>query len=187
MPNCTAYAWGRAYEILGKRPDLSLSDAGKWYQYNKENNFYPYGKSPKVGAIACFDNSDGGHVAVVEKIENNTITFSNSAYGGSNFYLSYADVNDKNPGQNGWKFQGYIYLRENYDQLTSLNSMRTVSCDYGLNLRSCVGLNSEIIQVIPENSQIFISNVYSLDGYTWGKTSYNGKIGYCVIEYTESV
>lgn len=186
MPNCTAYAWGRAYEILGKRPDLSLSDAGNWYQYNKENNVYSYGKTPKIGAIACFDNSDGGHVAVVEKIENDTITFSNSAYGGSNFYLSYADVNDKNPGQDGWTFQGYIYLKENYEDTINLNSIRSVTCK-SLNLRSDIGLNSEIIEIIPENSQLFISNIYQLDGYIWGKTTYNGKIGYCVIEYTESV
>lgn len=186
MPNCTAYAWGRAYEILGKRPNLSLSDAGQWYQYNKDNSIYPYGKTPKIGAIACFDNRDGGHVAVVEKIENGTITFSNSAYGGSNFYLSYAKVSDKNPGQEGWKFQGYIYLKENCDESVSLNSVRSVNCNF-LNLRSDIGLNSEVIQCIPKNSQLFISNIYQLDGYTWGKTTYNGKTGYCVIEYTTSM
>ena len=186
MPNCTAYAWGRAYEILGKRPDLSLSDAGKWYEYNKEHNVYPYGKTPKIGAIACFDNSDGGHVAVVEKIENDKIIFSNSAYGGSNFYLSYAHIKDKNPGQDGWIFQGYIYLKEFCNEGLTFNSIRSVKCE-SLNLRSDIGLGGEIIDCIPKNSQLFISNIYQLDGYTWGNTTYNGKTGYCVIEYTESV
>jgi len=186
MPNCTAYAWGRAYEILGKRPDLSLSDAGNWYDYNKINNVYPFGKTPRIGAIVCFDNPDGGHVAVVEKIENGKITFSNSAYGGSNFYLSYASVNDKNPGQDGWIFQGYIYLKEKCDDELSLNTIRSVTCN-SLNLRSDIGLNGEIIQTIPENSQLFISNIYHLDGYTWGKTTYKGKTGYCVIEFTEAL
>ena len=79
MPNCTAYAWGRAYEILDKKPELCLSDAGNWYEYNKVNKIYDYGTTPEVGAIACFDNEYGGHVAVVEKIEKGIITFSNSA------------------------------------------------------------------------------------------------------------
>lgn len=29
MPNCTAYAYGRAYEILGSKPNLSTGNAGK--------------------------------------------------------------------------------------------------------------------------------------------------------------
>lgn len=185
MPNCTAYAWGRAYEILGKRPNLSLGNAENWYGYNKENKIYSYGNTAKIGAIACFSNKDGGHVAVVEKIENDTIIFSNSAYGGSNFYLSYAKISDANPGQKGWHFQGYIYLKEKYTEPLTLNSVRKVNCDYGLNLRSEVGLNSTIVSVIPENSQLFISTIYYIDGYYWGKTTYDGKTGYCVIEYTK--
>ena len=39
MPNCTAYAWGRAYEIMGYEPNLSLNDADTWWSYNKENKF----------------------------------------------------------------------------------------------------------------------------------------------------
>lgn len=187
MPNCTAYAWGRAYEILRKRPQLSLGDAGGWYQYNKENNIYDYGKSPKVGAIACFDNAYGGHVAVVEKIEGGKITFSNSAYMGRNFYLSYADTNEENPGQEDWVFQGYIYLLNGCDKTCSINAVRRVVCDSGLNLRSCMGINSNVIKVIPKGEQIFISNVYFLDGYSWGETSYDGKFGYCVIDFTESL
>ena len=31
MPNCTAYAYGRAYEILGKKPNLCVNDANNWY------------------------------------------------------------------------------------------------------------------------------------------------------------
>ena len=87
MPNCTCYAWGRAYEILGKAPNLSLYSAYLWYGYNKDNKIYSYGTTPKLGAIACWVYASGtsGHVAVVEKIENNTITFSNPAYSGEYF------------------------------------------------------------------------------------------------------
>ena len=35
MPNCTAYAWGRWYELLGKRPTkLSTRNAENWYVNN---------------------------------------------------------------------------------------------------------------------------------------------------------
>ena len=54
MPNCTAYAYGRAYEILGSEPKLSWNNAEQWYGYNKSNGYYKYGQTPKVGAIACW-------------------------------------------------------------------------------------------------------------------------------------
>ena len=91
LPNCTAYAYGRAYEILGTEPKLSWNGAGQWYGYNQSGNYYKYGKTPKVGAIACWCYSGGGHVAVVEKIDNNgNMTLSNSEWGGRTFYLTYA-------------------------------------------------------------------------------------------------
>lgn len=87
-------------------------NAEQWYGYNKSNGYYKYGQTPKVGAIACWSyNGGGGHVAVVEKVENGQVTFSNSAWSGQNFYLSYASTSDKNAGGNSWwNFQGYIYL-----------------------------------------------------------------------------
>lgn len=187
MPNCTAYAWGRIYEILGKSPNLCTGDAGKWFEYNKKNNIYKYGSTPKLGAIACFSNSYGGHVAVVEDIKGDTITFSNSAYGGSNFYLSTADKNSPNPGQKGWVFQGYIYTGNYTSDVLYLNSHYRVNSQNGINLRKNAGLNSEIIDTIPFNSQIFVTSTYDIDGYSWGFTYFNGKSGYCVIDYTEYI
>ncbi len=110
MPNCTAYAYGRVYEILKSEPKLCPNDAGEWFEYNKKYGFYPYGKEPRLGAIACFNNDDGGHIAVVEDIKKDKITFSNSGYGYKNFYLTYAHTNDRNIVNNEWFFQGYIYI-----------------------------------------------------------------------------
>lgn len=68
MPNCTAYAYGRAYEILGRDPGLCHYDAYEWYDYN---DGYSRGQTPKVGAVACWEyyrnGETGGHVAVVER------------------------------------------------------------------------------------------------------------------------
>lgn len=109
MPNCTCYAYGRAYEILGSEPKLCRNDAEEWYDYNKDNELYPYGQEPKEGAIACWQYEGGGHVAVVEAVEGNEIIMSQSAYGYEYFYLT--RESRQNPGQKGWDFLGYIYVK----------------------------------------------------------------------------
>lgn len=112
MPNCTAYAWGRAYEITGTRPTLNTGNAQFWYDnngsYPNANDRYARGQTPKLGAIACWNYSDGGHVAVVEKIEGNTITLSQSAWRGRYFYTQ---TTSNVPGLHS-NFAGYIYIGE---------------------------------------------------------------------------
>ena len=54
MPNCTAYAFGRIYELNGSRPNLCTGNAEMWYDYNKSHNYYPYGSTPKLGAVAVW-------------------------------------------------------------------------------------------------------------------------------------
>ena len=112
MPNCTCYAWGRAYEITGEKPELSPYDACTWYDYNAENSIYDYGDEPQEGAIACFAYADGGsgHVAVVEEVADDTLLLSNSAYSGTEFYLDTVPADDPSGGREGWIFQGYIYV-----------------------------------------------------------------------------
>ena len=65
--NCTWYAYARASEMNGKWINSNFRwSASKWWDINKQNRYYPYGSTPKVGAIACYSN----HVAVVEKVVN---------------------------------------------------------------------------------------------------------------------
>lgn len=121
MPNCTAYAWGRAWEILdpgntgANKPDPyklpGYWDAGLWWT-KVDRSTYETGQTPQLGAIACFSNNSGGagHVAVVEEINSNgTITTSNSAYGGTYFYTqTLYQSNNYNWGN--YTFQGFIYI-----------------------------------------------------------------------------
>ncbi len=111
MPNCTCYAWGRTYEISGKRPELSPYDACTWYDYNAENQIYDYGDQPEEGAIACWAYADGGpgHVAVVEQVDGDSVLLSNSAYSGAEFYMDTVPADDPSAGRDNWIFQGYIY------------------------------------------------------------------------------
>lgn len=195
MPNCTAYAYGRAYEILGSEPKLSWNNAEQWYDYNKSNGYYKYGQTPKVGAIACWSyNGGGGHVAVVEKVENGQITFSNSAWSGKNFYLSYASTSDKNAGGNSWwNFQGYIYLGD-FSGSTSTTQATTKKITYTtgtyktdvddyLNMRSGAGTSYSYVTSVPGNVTLNVTKVSTAGGYTWGYTSYNGKTGWVALDF----
>lgn len=194
MPNCTAYAYGRAYEILGSQPKLCPYDAEEWYDYNKDNGYYSYGKTPKLGAIACWSyDGGGGHVAVVEKIENNEITFSNSAYSGINFYLSNADITDSNAGGSSWwNFQGYIYIGDfSQTETTTPSSYSTgiykTNVDDALNMRSGAGTSYSWVTSIPNNVSLTVTKVTSADGYHWGYTTYNGKTGWVALEFCDYV
>jgi len=89
MPNCIAYAWGRAYEILGTKPKLSNGNANQFWGYNLSTNNYSHGTTPKLGAIVCWNGSACGHVAVVEAISGNKVTVSESAWSGA-FFRTYS-------------------------------------------------------------------------------------------------
>ena len=122
LPNCTAYAWGRAYEILGQRPNLNVGSARYWF-YNDGGHPSPYdtfprGQEPRLGAIAVWGRSVPnyyGHVAVVEYVHaDGTIDLSESSWGGERFIFS-QNVDIRCDG--AWRaepvcrnFLGFIYL-----------------------------------------------------------------------------
>lgn len=116
MPNCTAYAWGRFYELSGTRPTLSLGNAEDWYNYS---DGYARGRTPKLGAVivwakgAVGNNDDGaGHVAIVEQINaDGSIVTSNSAWNSTLFYMQNIG-NDYS--LSGYTFQGFIYNPVNF-------------------------------------------------------------------------
>ncbi len=187
MPNCTAYAWGRAYELLGTAPKLSVDSAHYWWNFNKTNNHYPSGQTPKVGAIACWNNPYGGHVAVVEKITDTTVTLSHSEWGGRTFYLTEFPVGDKNGGvySSGWKFYGYIYILDG--EILPDGDVYRVDSSNGVNLRKGAGTSYQTLTAIPDNTEIVVKETKKAGGYTWGKTTYAGFTGWCVLDFCELI
>lgn len=187
MPNCTAYAWGRAYELLGTQPKLSVDSAHYWYDYNKDHNYYPYGKTPKLGAIACWDNAYGGHVAVVEKITSTTVTLSHSEWAGRTFFLTEHAIDAPNGGavSSGWKFEGYIYILDG--EILPDGDIYAVNSSNGINLRKGAGTKYSTLTAIPNKTEIVVTDTKSADGYTWGKTTYAGITGWCVLDYCKLV
>lgn len=104
MPNCVAYAYGRAYELNGEAPKISKGNAGEWWFINKAHGYYEYGQEAKLGAIACWSR----HVAVVEDIsDDGAITISESHWGGTYFDTKVFYNMSSHYGQ---AFYGYIYI-----------------------------------------------------------------------------
>lgn len=116
--NCTCYAYGRSYENLGYKPSLSTANAENWYNYNKNNGYYSYGKTPYLGAVAVWskgvigNNSDGaGHVAIVEVIDGDTVTTSESGYNSFYFKTYTRSASHSNFSySSSYSFQGFIYV-----------------------------------------------------------------------------
>ena len=126
LPNCVGYAQGRLLELLGaKAPNWKLPacNAEDWLETAQKNDFKT-GMTPKLGAIAVFragtthNGSDGaGHVAVVEEIKSNgDIVVSQSAYGGTEFYLSTITKASGYMYNSNRPFLGFIYCGIEFEQ-----------------------------------------------------------------------
>lgn len=127
MPNCTRYAYGRWWALLGAEPTFmrNLWNGEDWWTRAPSN--VQRGSTPKLGAIACFKDgpySGLGHVAVVERIySDGHVIFSNSAWHGSMFYKRCGtpqnNYHDGGYGLYGFEtayiFQGFLYCPEDFD------------------------------------------------------------------------
>jgi surface antigen len=156
LPNCTSWAWGRAYEIMGEAPPRFTGDAGNWwnsYDVLNTNNAlvnkgYYKSSTPSLGAIACWQDPDNptsmGHVAIVEKIyDNGNISFSESGYQTWVWRPSYFNVQDnKDPNvaySSKYKFVGYISLPSFGGGLSTIDSFefieaRTEEADFQISI-----------------------------------------------------
>lgn len=107
MPNCTAYCYGRTYEVNGVAPTLYYGNAKDWYA---GTTTFPKGSTPALGSIICFGGgSQGlGHVAFVEEmLSNGAVLCSESIYNSVVFQLHTYTY----PYSTGaLVFQGFIYV-----------------------------------------------------------------------------
>ena len=73
--NCTWYAYGRISERW-KSSFLKAFrwDAGRWWQINKQGNYFVATDTPMAGDIACFST----HVSIVEKVVDGKPIYSKS-------------------------------------------------------------------------------------------------------------
>lgn len=125
LPNCVGYSWGRFYELTGKKPKLSKGNAEDWYAHN---DGYTRSQNPKLGAVACWkkgkvcNSNDGcGHVAIVEKInDDGSIIISESGYSSFRFRCRTLSSGYK---LEGYDFQGFIYppcYKDNGEEIVNI-------------------------------------------------------------------
>lgn len=114
IPNCCGLVHGRWLESQDqtnykKYDKLCTGDAHSYYKYTKDG--YKRGKTPELGSIICFDKKGGsGHVAFVEEIKSNgDILISNSAYGGSRFFMKTLKKSNNYKYGINYTLQGFIY------------------------------------------------------------------------------
>ncbi len=152
LPNCTCYAWGRSYELTGSKPKLSTYNAEDWYNYN---DGYKRGKTPKLGAVACWrkgktgTSSDGaGHVAIVERTySDGSILISESGH--NSFLFRTYKLNKNYKYFTGYTFQGFIYQPVEFTT-KSTNTSYTLGyykTKNTVNVRSGPGTNYRIKKV----------------------------------------
>lgn len=163
LPNCTCYAWGRAWEITGNPVNLPTGNADTWLETARQRGF-EISQTPSLGDIICFGGGlvGTGHVAVVEVINaDGSIITSNSNYG-AEFFVTYTMIP---PGYNNidssLSFQGFIHYADNGSALnwiipTDINSSRALTYEemqnnakcfygtmfllYGMSLNACCGI-----------------------------------------------
>ena len=130
MPSCAAYAWGRFYEVIGEPPKLSTADSDYWYTYTADG--YKRGDTPKVGAIACWQNgapggSDYGYVAIVEQVKDDGSIITSEIDDTKTWQLVDRVKDAGNWGMSGtYHFQGFIYcpatVSASKDEICTKNS-----------------------------------------------------------------
>ena len=113
-PNCTWYAFGRAWEIRGTQIPHYGGNAKDWWTLTA---LHRSKTKPALGAIAVWGgannslNQGNGHVAIVEEISHNgkIVTVSEGNYLGSSFHRE--TVKEITHRKDCGKFLGYIYIR----------------------------------------------------------------------------
>ena len=107
IPNCTAFCFGAFMECCGITAcNLPVSNAGNWYRLAP----YTKGKTPALGAIACWSGgtNGNGHVAFVNEIKSDgTIVVAESGYYSQIWFM---ETTIQPPyDRAGLTFQGFIY------------------------------------------------------------------------------
>lgn len=185
MPNCTAYAWGRAYEYYQKRPSLSKYNAGEWWTDNINWQAYEFGQEPKVGAIAVWDqwNQDTGHVAFVEAIEGDNVILSESSWHGTMFRVRTIKADSSNYLYGGsYRFCGYIYVGEPYAGKSHTPGERWRTYE-AVNARYSPSSSAGRWITIRSGAEIDVTETVEAEGYLWGKITYAGTTAWCILNY----
>ena len=127
--NCTWYAYGRAKQILyqvhasGEITDEQLKqklnilqsiggNGNQWYPSNTSlgSAGFPYGSTPRIGAIVGWSGGTYGHVSIVETVNADGSFYTSDGGRGFSNPQGYGYVHVRNNSANGQTVQGFIYI-----------------------------------------------------------------------------
>ena len=172
LPNCVGYAWGRAYEMTGKKPTLSQNNATTFW--GRTSDGYKRGQTAQLGAIMCWSggSSGAGHVAVVEAISGSKITISESSWSGTYFRTRTGTIQELTSWLGySFKFQGFIYILDNAGSVNPpvqpTQRSYTIQSSSGANVRSSASTSAQIVGAISKSSVVYYTQTKSANGYTW--------------------
>lgn len=161
LPNCVGMVHGRWLESQGqtnysKYDKLPTGNAENYYPYKKDG--YKRGQTPKVGAIICWRkgkagvaNDGAGHVAFVEEVKaNGDVVTSNSAYGGTRYYLKTYKKSKNYYMGSKYVFQGFIYnpcdfSEKQYYVVKEGDTLSSIAKKYKTTWKALYKLNKDLI------------------------------------------
>lgn len=195
IPNCVGYAWGRFYEITGKRPRLSRGNAEMWWG---NNDGYKRSQTPALGAVICWAkgkvgvSSDGaGHVAIVEQIKpNGDIVTSNSGYKSTRFWTQ-TFTKASNYAMRGYIFQGFI-LPPDAEPIPTAPPTTEDTCNYtvritttDLRIRAEPTTDSAIKGFIDPGVYTIVKEANGKGATKWGKLK--SGVGWISLDYVSKM
>ncbi|MBQ6885179.1 MAG: dockerin type I repeat-containing protein [Clostridia bacterium] len=154
-----------------------------------------------IGDIVRFRNGSYDHSIFVYNISGNTVYYTD-ANGGNVYNKVASDKITKDELKTkisrtligNTSVLGYVAHYKNWQTVTTLTmkynvnggrlsgNVYTVAADgVGLWLRASYSTSSNQLVLIPDDTILKITETKTSGGYTWGKTTYDGKTGWCAI------
>ena len=95
-------------------------------------------------------------------------------------------------GMSGWCVLDYAeHIRGEVETVTVPDEEKfdqySITSTTGVRLRYNHGTNFDVLDVVPYEAVITVYETFKDDEYTWGRTEYNGKPGWCVLNYAKKV
>ena len=186
MPNCTTYVQGDWLSRYNA-DTYCRHNAGGWIEEAKEKGKYKISQTPKLGAIAVWKipgTENNGHVAIVEKIENNAdIDTSNSAYKGTEWWRETfrAGFNynwtSKKTGKK-YIFQGFIL-----PPVEQKEQSATLYATAKLQFRSEARYGKKLGYIEKGGEFYYDGHYYVVAGTKWLRGIYNSELGWVSARY----
>lgn len=205
---CHGYARWLSFYVWGT--DFANGSGKGWTRYNATASATPINKLVP-GDVLRFRTSatkNSNHSIFVTKILGDTVYFTDCNYDGNSTIkwersISKSSLEEKlKMPLAGRDYVEYGYIAHYTDNtLTPTYALRvyyntgggviknsdktvtryTVVESDGLNLRSGAGTSYSVLTVLNSGAIFTVSETATANGYTWGKTTYNGFSGWCVI------